>query len=410
MKKTLVKMTIFVFSILFALKVDAASFNMTSSTKSVKPNSTFTVSVGGEAIGRVNLSVSNGTLSQSSVWVEQNYQSITVTAGASGTVTVTATPVTGFSDADANIYNPGSRSVTVTIANNTSTVNPPATDKRSSNNDLSSLNIEGYDLSPEFTSNVTKYSLNLTKDIKSIKLTAYPKDSKAKVDGVGEKTLKEGLNSFAIVVTAENGSKKTYTVDVYVEETPTIILGYKGEKIGLVKNVTNIDLAGFKKENIELQEDKATIFKKDEVSFVYGIDESGIKSFYLFDTSSKEIINKVTPITIHEKDYFAVDAEPDEKLEKTKITINDKEIEVYKTSSEDYFITYLLSGNTPKSYLYETTEGTIQLFDSSIYENSCNYKIGGLNGIVVIVESALLVVLAISLYAMYRKLKEGKKR
>lgn len=398
------------FSMLFALGVDAASFNMTSSTKSVKPNSTFTVSVGGEAIGRVNLTVSNGTLSQSSVWVEQNYQKITVTAGASGTVTVTATPVTGFSDADANIYNPGSRTVTVSIANSTSTVNPPVTDKRSSNNDLSSLNIEGYDLIPEFSSSVTKYSLNLTKDIKSIKLTAYPKDSKAKVDGIGEKTLKEGLNSIAVVVTAENGSKKTYTIDVYVDETPTVYLDYKGQKIGLVKNVTSINLTNFKKEEIELQEDKVTLFKKDDLSLVYGIDETGSKNFYIFDESLKEITNRVSVIAVDEKDYFAVDLEPDGKLEKTKITISGEEVEVYKTAHKDYFIIYLLSGNTPKSYLYESTEGTLQLFNRSVFDGSCNYKIDGINSVVVIVESVLLVVLAISLYTMYRKLKRGKKR
>ena len=95
---------------MFVLNVNAASFGMTSSTKTVAPNSTFTIKVGGDCIGRVNLSVSNGTLSSTSVWVEQGYQSVAVTAGSSGTVTVTASPVTGFSDSDANIYNPGSRS------------------------------------------------------------------------------------------------------------------------------------------------------------------------------------------------------------------------------------------------------------------------------------------------------------
>ena len=101
--------------VLWTNTVNAASFNMSSKISSVAPNGSFTISVGGDCIGRVNLSVSNGTLSQSSVWVEQNYVSIKVTAGGSGKVTVTATPATGFSDSDANIYNPGSRSVSVNI-------------------------------------------------------------------------------------------------------------------------------------------------------------------------------------------------------------------------------------------------------------------------------------------------------
>ncbi len=100
----------------------AASFGLSSSSKQVAPNSNFTISVGGDCIGRVNLSVSNGTLSTSAVWVEENYQTVTVTAGASGSVTVTATPEVGFSDSDANEYKPGSRTVTVNIVAPT----PPA--------------------------------------------------------------------------------------------------------------------------------------------------------------------------------------------------------------------------------------------------------------------------------------------
>ena len=125
MKK--IKIIIFSIAIMLAsiIELNAATFSMSSSTKQISPNGTFSVSVGGDCIGRVNLSVTNGTLSTSSVWVEQGYTTVTVTAGSSGQVTITATPETGFSDSDANIYNPGSRSVTVKIgtSSNTSTNN-----------------------------------------------------------------------------------------------------------------------------------------------------------------------------------------------------------------------------------------------------------------------------------------------
>ena len=78
------KNILIIFSLLcFLLPINlvwAASFNLKSSANSVKPNGTFTISVGGDCIGRVNLSVSNGSLSSNSVWVEQNTQTITVTA------------------------------------------------------------------------------------------------------------------------------------------------------------------------------------------------------------------------------------------------------------------------------------------------------------------------------------------
>lgn len=119
---------------LFRMPAMAASFSMSSSTQQVNPGSRFTVSVGGDCIGRVNISVSNGTASTSAVWVEENFQTVTITAGSSETVTVTATPEAGFSDSDANEYRPGSRSVSVKIIapsnpGTTQPTTPPATNK-----------------------------------------------------------------------------------------------------------------------------------------------------------------------------------------------------------------------------------------------------------------------------------------
>lgn len=114
----------FIVLLLWGANVKAATFKITASKPQVKPNETFSVSVGGDCIGRVNLSVTNGTLLSSSVWVEQNYQKVNVKAGSSGTVTIIATPAVGFSDADANEYKPGSRSVKITIVNASNSSTP----------------------------------------------------------------------------------------------------------------------------------------------------------------------------------------------------------------------------------------------------------------------------------------------
>ena len=49
------------------------------------------------------------------------------------------------------------------------------------------------------------------------------------MSGTGKITLKEGKNTVEVVVTAENGSKRTYTITVNVPVTeppePTIIIG-----------------------------------------------------------------------------------------------------------------------------------------------------------------------------------------
>lgn len=58
--------------------VFAASFTASASVQEVKPGGTFTIRIGGSCIGRVNLTATNGTVSQSAIWVEENYQSVTV--------------------------------------------------------------------------------------------------------------------------------------------------------------------------------------------------------------------------------------------------------------------------------------------------------------------------------------------
>ena len=75
-----------------------------------------------KAAGQFTVTSSNPSVAKvgtSSVWVEDGYQTITVTAGSSGTVKVTATPTAGFSDLDGEPYNPGTKIVSVSISSNT---------------------------------------------------------------------------------------------------------------------------------------------------------------------------------------------------------------------------------------------------------------------------------------------------
>lgn len=84
----------------------------------------------------------------------------------------------------------------------------------SDNNKLNSLTIDMGKLKPVFDKNVTVYSVTVSRDIENIKITASSDDSKAIVTGTGEKNLSVGKNVFDIVVQSENGSKKTYTLNV----------------------------------------------------------------------------------------------------------------------------------------------------------------------------------------------------
>ena len=107
-------------------------------------------------------------------------------------------------------------------SNTTSNKTSNERDDRSADNYLSSLSVEGYDISPKFNKNETSYSLSVPNNVTSITISGKANDSKASVTGLGKINVKEGTNKAYITVTAENGNKKTYVVKVIVQEKDPI--------------------------------------------------------------------------------------------------------------------------------------------------------------------------------------------
>jgi hypothetical protein len=66
----------------------------------------------------------------------------------------------------------------------------------------------------DFNKNTTYYKVVVENDISSINLAASPEYSKSTVSGTGTKNLSIYSNLFNLTVTAENGDKRTYTVEV----------------------------------------------------------------------------------------------------------------------------------------------------------------------------------------------------
>jgi hypothetical protein len=83
---------------------------------------------------------------------------------------------------------------------------------KSTNNNLASLTVDGKSV-PGFAASVTSYKLANT-DADSITIGATTSDSKATLSGTGKKSLAYGSNSFNVVVTAESGAKKTYSISI----------------------------------------------------------------------------------------------------------------------------------------------------------------------------------------------------
>lgn len=83
-----------------------------------------------------------------------------------------------------------------------------------SNNYLSSLTIDGLDLSPSFSKTCQTYFVEVGNDIRSITINAEAEDENAKVTIYGNENLVEGENKVLVSVTAENGTVKFYRIYV----------------------------------------------------------------------------------------------------------------------------------------------------------------------------------------------------
>jgi len=95
---------------------------------------------------------------------------------------------------------------------------PAPTLDGSPNMKLSSINVEGFELTPEFDTEVLEYMLVVPPVVSSVKVNAVPMDSSAKVEGIGEITLNMGTNIVEIKVTAGNGTVRVYKLTIAKED------------------------------------------------------------------------------------------------------------------------------------------------------------------------------------------------
>ena len=236
-KSRLYKFILFVIAFFFIALISnsskAASISISTSKSLVSPGESFsvTVSVSGGA-GKVNVSATNATLSKTELQLMlQSSTTITCTAGNSGTISINASGVIADYSTDPKDYNISASPKSVKIVQKTSSNGGSTSNTSSSNNGgktdtntssttksnvatLSNLGIRPNDFSG-FSANKTSYSTEVPNNVESIEIYANKGQSGQTITGTGKKTLKEGTNTFSIVVTAEDGkAKKTYTINV----------------------------------------------------------------------------------------------------------------------------------------------------------------------------------------------------
>lgn len=84
--------------------------------------------------------------------------------------------------------------------------------KPSTNTFIGSLYVEGYNLSPTFSKTKYEYSLNVPADVTSVNIVAKQGEKNQTITGTGIKKLDYGANRVRVVVSAQDGSSRTYLI------------------------------------------------------------------------------------------------------------------------------------------------------------------------------------------------------
>lgn len=244
--KRLLYMLLFlgIIGVCFSLESYAASFSV-SAPSSVQPGQSFTITItGNSATGRIDVQVSNATLNSSYVWVENNSQSITATAGSEGSISITAT-ATSLADSDTGEDMTGTRSCSVSVQQ--PIVEAPPSEGYSDNNKttrktkepeekpeeekrelgLYGLVVKGekedgsiieLNLDKEFEFSRHEYIIYVPSDVKKIDLETESYEYNETTEIIGtENDLVPGENIITIRIT-DGDNESIYTLKVIKEE------------------------------------------------------------------------------------------------------------------------------------------------------------------------------------------------
>ena len=394
MKKKIKYLLFIILCNIFMMNVYAASatISVTPSARKVQVGQTFTVNVtlsSAKALGSWQFNV--GYDSNVFQYVSSNMESgltsvgfvsndktknktyrLTFKAKKEGAGSITVNNVEAYSF-DEELLNTSKASTTITVENPTpksnifsnKTSNAKENNKsESADNYLSSLSIDGYNLSPKFDKNTTTYTLSLPNNVNSINVSAKTNDSKASVSGTGKIGVKEGINKIYLTVTAENGNRKTYTLKVTVQEKDPIKVKIGDEEYTVAQKMEKEAPSTYIDSTVLIDGSEVPAYKSSVSSYtlVGLISKNGNFDLYIYDNDKYELYReyKFNGITLYIK-------EPNELpkgAKENKITINGDSIKSYNIKDNSYPLIYGMNVETGDEnfYTYDSSENTLQKY------------------------------------------------
>ncbi len=261
------------------------------------------------------------------------------------------------------------------------TVTNPST-QASSNTNLKGLSTSSGTLTPKFNPDVTSYSVTIANDVEELWLSVSKGDAKQTYIVEGSRNMKVGLNKRVVVVTAENGDVKRYTVNItrldgegqYTDpstedDEPLNDLSevvVDDQTMYVVEDLTGAELP----QNfpiIEYAFDGKTIPALSDGNYiilVLRLPDNSASDFYVYDKDG--VFTKLITVSIGGQNFqiLPTDDVPEGYSAVNDFTIGEVTVPAYKSDKAglgDFALVYAKGpGGQTGFYSYDTVDNTIQ--------------------------------------------------
>lgn len=245
-----------------------------------------------------------------------------------------------------NWQNIGNKSISITV-NNPVVIKPK---EYSSNNYLSSLYVDGYELDKSFDKEVLEYNVELPNGTEKININAKVEDSTAKASGVGEISVIEGANKIEVKVTAENGNVKTYIINATVKELDPINVVVNDREYSIVRKEGVLDLIeGYEKSSIEINGEEVLSYYNEvsKLNLVVLKDSEGNANYYIYENGSYKLYKEYNFSGVR---LCLMDGKMPSNYVLREFSINDEKIEAYQLDTSKKNVTYALEEDAVSNY------------------------------------------------------------
>lgn len=355
--------------------------------------------------------------------VETNSSQIRIDAKASGNATVKGTGLKKISK-NGDVF----EIVVTSESGSTKTYKIRIVKETFGDASLKSLTVDKGTLSPSFSKDITNYSVNVDSD--KIVITTVKSDPNSVIRGNGEKKLEYGRNEFTILVTAEDGTAKSYLITVnridtrnqnaYLKE-----IKIEGTDIGFEKDIVeyiyNVDkdvdeleieaIAEKDSSKVEIEGNKDLKIGKNTVTITVRAEDGSEKIYKIVVVKGEEKKEKLYLDGIKVSGYNLDFSK--EKFDYTLTIKNEKQLDIFAFSEKGYTTEIIGNENLKDGSIIKIIvtdeEGNSEIYKIKVTTSSKsiqNKNVDEMNYIPIIMTSLLILLFILDVIQLVKRLKK----